>query len=168
MPPLPTLAGERLTCRPPTEDDIAPLSAILAEPEVSRWWGRRDAAWVRSELVEYGVGWTIDVGGDVRGWLEFDEESEPEYRHVGLDIFIATAIQGRGYGREALELAIRHFAGLGHHRFTIDPAAANERAIRAYAAIGFEPVGIMRCYERAPDGTWRDSLLMDLLVDELA
>jgi aminoglycoside 6'-N-acetyltransferase len=28
-------------------------------------------------------------------------------------------------------------------------------------------VGVMRRAERAPDGRWRDSLLMDLLADEL-
>jgi aminoglycoside 6'-N-acetyltransferase len=28
-------------------------------------------------------------------------------------------------------------------------------------------VGIMRLYERGPDGTWHDGLLMDLLRDEL-
>jgi aminoglycoside 6'-N-acetyltransferase len=28
-------------------------------------------------------------------------------------------------------------------------------------------VGIMRQYERGPDGTWHDGLLMDLLADEL-
>ena len=50
---------------------------------------------------------------------------------------------------------------------TIDPAAANTRAIRAYEKIGFRPVGVMRQYERAPDGTWRDGLLMDLLAGEL-
>jgi aminoglycoside 6'-N-acetyltransferase len=55
----------------------------------------------------------------------------------------------------------------GHHRLTIDPAAANERAIHAYRRVGFRPVGIMRRYERGPDGTWHDGLLMDLLAGEL-
>ncbi len=50
----------------------------------------------------------------------------------------------------------------------IDPAAANERAIRAYAAVGFQPVGRMRQYERGPDGTFHDGLLMELLRDDLA
>jgi aminoglycoside 6'-N-acetyltransferase len=54
----------------------------------------------------------------------------------------------------------------GHHRFTIDPAVGNEPAIRCYAAVGFRPVGTMRRYSRAADGTWRDGLLMDLLADE--
>ena len=54
----------------------------------------------------------------------------------------------------------------GHHRLTIDPAAANSRAIAAYAKVGFRPVGVMRRYQRMADGTWVDALLMDLLAEE--
>ncbi len=50
-----------------------------------------------------------------------------------------------------------------HHR----PAADNGRAVHAYAALGFRPVGLMRAYERRADGRWHDNLLMDLLADEL-
>ena len=86
----------------------------------------------------------------------------------GLDIMVGEAFQGRGIGRRALALSARLlFEERDHHRITIDPAAANERAIRCYAAVGFRPVGILRRYERAPDGTWEDGLLMDLLADEL-
>ena len=42
------------------------------------------------------------------------------------------------------------------------------RAIRAYGKVGFRPVGAMRRYERGPDGTFHDGLLMDLLADELS
>jgi aminoglycoside 6'-N-acetyltransferase len=67
---------------------------------------------------------------------------------------------------------VGHFVALGHHRFTIDPALANERAIRSYAAVGFRPVGAMRAYERGRDGAWHDgawhdNLVMDLLAEEL-
>ena len=65
-----------------------------------------------------------------------------------FDIVLATALHGRGYGSEALRVAIRHFIGRGHHRFTIDPAADNARAIRTYAGLGFKPVGVLRAYER--------------------
>ena len=82
-------------------------------------------------------------------------------------VALTTAIHGRGYGSEALRLAIGHFVTRGHHRFTIDPAADNERAIRCYRAVGFQPVGVMRAYERAADGGWRDGLLMDLLSEDL-
>ena len=43
----------------------------------------------------------------------------------------------------------------------------NPRAIRSYEQVGFRPVGVTRRSERGPDGTWHDSLLMDLLADEL-
>ena len=84
---------------------------------------------------------------------------------MGFDIVIAPRLQGQGYGREALRVAIGHFVGRGHHRFTIDPAADNARAIATYAAVGFKPVGVLRSCEQR-DGEWFDGLLMDLLVDE--
>jgi aminoglycoside 6'-N-acetyltransferase len=96
------------------------------------------------------------------------EELEPDYRHVALDIAIRADLHGRGFGRESLRAVIEHLIEeRGHHRFTIDPATENERAIRSYAGLGFRPVGVMRRSERAPDGRWRDGLLMDLLAEEL-
>ena len=162
----PTLRGHGVLLRPPSARDVEPLAAILAEPAVARWWRERDAAWVRRDLVEGEPGWVIVVDHAVAGWLQYSEETDPDYRHVAFDIFVTTALHGRGVGREAMRVAIHHFIEQGHHRFTIDPAADNERAIRAYAALGFKPVGVMRRYERAPNGRWQDGLLMDLLADE--
>jgi aminoglycoside 6'-N-acetyltransferase len=107
------------------------------------------------------------VDGAVVGSLQVAEE-EPDYRHAGIDLFLAADYQGRGLGPEAIRLVARYlFEVRGHHRLTIDPAAENLRAIHAYERIGFRPVGIMRQYERGRDGTWHDGLLMDLLVGEL-
>jgi aminoglycoside 6'-N-acetyltransferase len=50
---------------------------------------------------------------------------------------------------------------------TIDPAAHNLRAIKAYERVGFKPVGLMRMYERGPEGEWHDGLLMDMLAEDL-
>jgi aminoglycoside 6'-N-acetyltransferase len=110
---------------------------------------------------------TIELHGEVIGLVEISEENDPQYRHAGLDITLRSDLLGRHLGRESLRVVIDHLvAERGHRRFTIDPAAANERAIRCYAAVGFEPVGVLRRYERAADGTWRDGLLMDLLANE--
>ena len=162
----PVLRGERVVLRPVAEADLATLAAILREPEVAAWWGDYTEERARAELTT-DPGWAIEVDGAAAGWLTVTEEAEPDYRHVGFDIFLATAVRGRGLGREALGLAVRHLAARGHHRFTIDPALANERAIRSYAAVGFRPVGVMRAYERGRDGTWHDNLLMDLLAEDL-
>ena len=168
-PEIPVLRGERVLLRPLEERDVIPLAAILAEPEVARWWGRWDADRVRADLLEWegDAALAIESDGQLAGFLQVTEEDEPQYRHASLDVFLRTADQGRGLAREALRLVIAHLiAARGHHRLTIDPAAANERAIRAYAALGFKPVGVMRRYERGPDGEWHDGLLMDLLAEE--
>jgi aminoglycoside 6'-N-acetyltransferase len=153
----------RLEIRPARPDDADAVAALLAEEEVARWFGVYDDARVRREMLDDHV---IVVDGAVRGWLAIDEEDDPDYRCAALDISLTTALHGRGYGREALAAAIAELIAAGHHRFTIDPAADNARAIRCDRAVGFRPVGVMRAYERGRDGTWRDNLLMDLLAAE--
>jgi aminoglycoside 6'-N-acetyltransferase len=162
---LPVLRGERLTLRPAGEGDAEALTAILLEPDVREWWGAYDVDRVRRELSEV-QSWAIEVDGVVSGWLHVNEEPEPDYPSVAFDVLVSERVRGRGYGREALQTAIHWFAReRGHHRFTIDPALENERATRAYEAVGFERVGIMRRYERGADGRWRDGLLMELIVE---
>jgi aminoglycoside 6'-N-acetyltransferase len=164
------LRGERVLLRPASAADADRLLEILHEPEVARWWGVHDAERVRQDLIEPTdeVAYAIEFEGELIGAVTYYEEPTPEYRHAGLDIFLTTDRHGEGLGSEALRLLARHlFDERGHHRLTIDPAAANERAIRAYERVGFQPVGVMRQYERGPDGTWRDGLLMDLLPAEL-
>ncbi len=164
---LPTLSGDRIVLRPPLPADRSRFAEILAEPSVARWWGGSTTA---DDLfaLDGEVGFTISVDGLVAGWIQYAEELEPDYHHASIDLFLDTAHQGRGFGPEAIRLVARYlFDARGHHRLTIDPAAANEQAIRAYERVGFRRVGIMRQYERAADGTWHDGLLMDLLNDEL-
>ena len=48
----------------------------------------------------------------------------------------------------------------------IDPAADNAAAIACYRKVGFRDVGVMRRYEKGPDGIWHDGLLMELVVDD--
>ena len=165
---VPVVQGECVTLRPIAEADLEPLAAIIREPGVADWWGEAgEPERLRENLLMEGAAWAIETGGELAGWLGFTEETEPEYRSVGLDISLAGRFQGQGIGPDALRTAIRWFAAeRGHHRFTIDPNAANERAIRAYAAVGFKPVGIMRRCELV-DGEWTDGLLMDLLIEEL-
>lgn len=166
--PLPRLQGANVTLRPLAEPDLEPLAEIIREPSVARWWGESDEPErLRDNLRMDGAAWAIEAEGELVGWLGVTEETEPEYRHVGLDISLTERMQGRGLGPDALRTAIRWFADeRGHHRFTIDPNAANERAVRAYSAVGFKPVGITRRSELV-DGEWTDGLLMDLLIDEL-
>jgi aminoglycoside 6'-N-acetyltransferase len=111
----------------------------------------------------------ITVGGELVGWIAAWEKLEPEYRHAGVDLFLAGEQQGKGYGPEAIRLVCRWlFDERGHHRITIDPAASNLRAIRSYEKVGFRRVGVLRRYERSHDGSFHDGLLLDLLPEDLS
>ncbi len=169
-PEAETLEAPGIVLRPPTAADAPRLAEILQEPAVAAWWARWDEDRVRAEITEgpdRTPGWVITAAGSTVGWLQYGEEAEPDYPSVWFDVFLATDARGRRLGPKALRRAIELFIARGHHRFVIDPSAGNEPAIRAYAAVGFKPVGILRRYERAPDGSWRDGLLMDLLAEEL-
>jgi aminoglycoside 6'-N-acetyltransferase len=166
-----TLRGERVTLRPVAEEDFPRLLEILREPEVREWWGDYDGARLHADYFEgesRDRGFVILDGDEIVGLVSYWEENEPDYRHAGMDIFLAPDRHGQNLGADALRTLARHLIDeRGHHRLTIDPAVENTRAIRAYEKLGFRPVGVMRQVERSPDGTWRDGLLMDLLADEL-
>jgi aminoglycoside 6'-N-acetyltransferase len=156
------LPGERLLLRPALDGDAAALGEILSDTVVEQWWGPFNPDDAFDEIES---SWVIVVDDEVGGWLIFHEEDWWQYQFVSFDIVLAPDLHGRGLGREALRVAIRHFIGRGHHRFTIDPSVDNARAIKAYEAVGFKPVGVLRQYEQR-EGKWCDGLLMDLLVDE--
>ena len=173
VPPFPVdlvLDGSLVRLRPVLAADITRLEAILAEPSVARWWTAASEAgaaadWLAGdELIHF----VIEAGGAVVGSLQVDEELDPDYEYASIDIFLAGEAQGRGLGPDAIRTISRYLIEVrGHHRLTIDPNVANERAIQAYTKVGFRPVGVMRAYERGADGAWHDNLLMDLLAGEL-
>lgn len=161
------LRGERVLLRPGRLEDLDRLTEIRSEPEVAQWWGRVNVEEIRAEFIGASTGFVIEVDAEVIGAIQYHEENEPMYRHAGIDLFLTTSRHGQGLGPEAIRVLARYlFEERGHHRLTIDPAADNEAAIRAYERVGFRPVGVMRQYERGPDGTWHDGLLMDMLRED--
>lgn len=171
MVPSP-LAGDRVLLRPVVADDTPALVAMFAEPEVARWWWGYDAERIACEIVgeddPYTTIYAVEVDGHLAGIVQYGEEAEPDYRRASIDIALGTAWHGTGVAVDAIRTVARHLVDdLGHHHLTIDPAAANGRAIACYAKVGFRPVGVLRRNERGPDGTFHDTLLMDLVAEEL-
>jgi len=164
------LTSTRLRLTPVRATDVPGLVTVLRTPDVARWWGPvvdGDINPDDPEVVQLAV--RGRGGSRLLGLVQYSEEADPMYRSAGIDIALHPAAQGRGLGREAIRTVAHHLIDtLGHHRLTIDPSAANTRAIRAYTAVGFRPVGVLRRYERDADGHgWHDGLLMDLLAGEL-
>jgi aminoglycoside 6'-N-acetyltransferase len=167
------ITGSRVRLRHAAAPDAARFEEILSHPGVARWWGDAGepvAAQVACLLApdEGTTTYAIEHDGTVIGIELAFEEADPQYRHAGIDIAVHPDFQGRGFGTDAIRtLAGYLFTERGHHRLVIDPAADNESAIRLYRSLGFRPVGTMRAYERGPDGSWHDGLLMDLLAGDL-
>ena len=158
------LTGDRVQLRPIRADDAEQLRVIRGSPEVRRWWGPQTVRWpFELDGSETRAIW---VGGEVVGFVQWYEHPDPEYRHAGLDLFLAVTHHGLGLGRETVTLVVQHLVREGHHRIVIDPAADNAKAIACYASCGFREVGTMRRYERDVDGTgWHDGLLMEYVLE---
>jgi len=153
-----------LELRPLAPEDADALRRIRAAPEVSRWWDEPEDDFPLGDDDE-STRLTILVDGEVAGMIQYWEESDPKYRHASIDLFVAPAHHGKGVGPEAIRRVIQTLSARGHHRVVIDPAAHNHAAIRAYAKVGFRPVGVMQAYERDADGRgWHDGLLMELIL----
>ncbi|MEU8438047.1 GNAT family protein [Streptomyces sp. NPDC029216] len=165
------LRGAFVVLRPTLTEDVPALAAIRATPEVrARWRGGDDLeAEIAADVEDADtVCLTVCHRQRIIGMIQWHAEEEPDYRHAGIDLFLDPAVHGAGLGTDAVRtLAVHLVDDRGYHRLVIDPAADNAAAIRCYEKVGFRPVGTMRQYERGPDGTWHDGLLMDLLAPEL-
>jgi aminoglycoside 6'-N-acetyltransferase len=162
----PELSGPRVRLVPCLPEHHARLRELRLEPEVRRWWQDPEGDWPAPE--PDSVDYTIMLGAEIAGFAQWYAETEPTFRHAGLDLFLDPALHGRGLGTETVRVLCAHLIDdHGFHRLVIDPEAENAAAIACYVKVGFRPVGVMRRYSRDRFGVWKDGLLLDLLADEL-
>ena len=157
-----------MNLRPLTEADRPRVHEILSAPEVAKWWGEPGEE-TDGLLAKEGdqQAYAIEHEGQTVGVIQSWQELDHRYRHAGIDLAVHPDYYGLGLGAQAIRTLAQRLFDQGHHRITIDPAAANVRAIHVYEKLGFRRVGILRDYEQGPDGTWHDGLLLDLLKGEL-
>ncbi len=162
------LFGDKVSLRTTTGADRESLLAIRRTPEVAARWRSDDLEaefdddLTDEETTQFTI---LDRSTDeIVGLVQFGEETEPDYRHASIDIYVAPSHHRQGIATDALAALVSYLFGPeNHHRLTIDPAADNTPAIGCYQNVGFQPVGVMRQYERQADGSWADGLLMELL-----
>jgi [ribosomal protein S5]-alanine N-acetyltransferase len=177
----PTLTGPRVILRAFTDADVAARQRHGWHREIERGYGSdretgpmTDAearAWV-SELADReargATCWAVEAGGELAGAVFLSDVREAGRKArlaVGL---YAPPLLGRGIGREAIGLVLRHaFGTLGMHRVDLLVLADNARAIAAYRACGFVEEGRQResCFV---DGSWHDDVVMGVLDREFA
>jgi len=158
------LRGKHVILRELEPTHVGPLLAIVAKPEVAGWWGSIPEGFPLEDEPE-ATRLTIFANDEIAGMIQFTEESDPDYRHAWIDIFLDPALHHRGVGVDTGTTLKRHLLEQrGHHRITTDPAPDNLAAIRLCEKLGFRRVGVMHaCWRDSAQGSWRDSLLMELV-----
>jgi aminoglycoside 6'-N-acetyltransferase len=131
--------GVRTSLRMVTAADLDLLAGWLADPEVYRWWGGQP---VPREVVRQKY-----IGGRPGVYIQYwssQELSEAALLRVqpgqtgGIDMYLIPGARDRGLGPDAARALVRYLTEtLGWTRVTVDPAADNLRAHRAWAKAGF-------------------------------
>jgi RimJ/RimL family protein N-acetyltransferase len=171
----PILRGERITLRPMTPGDAQHLVRWSQDPDFA-WikWGRRpgrfaDEAAARQWLDRFaersGRVFAIELAGRVVGSANY-RDLQPKAKSCEVGIGIGEKpLWGRGLGREALTLLVRHLTeDLGVHRVYLHVLAYNDRAINSYKAVGFEVEGIERDAVMTDRGHYADDVTMAYVV----
>ena len=149
------LRGERVVLRPGTEDDLDALEAFFAAPEVARWWpmdGRDRDREGRPRPGGSGRHRVRHRGGRDGG------RRHPERRGAGGGLPVRRASTSRSLpsGTAPAWPSTRSARSPGTSSTTAATTASRsirtpptDGPSRAYTKLGFQPVGILRQYERA-------------------
>lgn len=174
------LRGSRVRLRVLEEGDAAVIAAIQQDTQLLRTLdvvpalGRSVAqveAWARdaraSDSTFLFAIETLGAGDGtaVIGWIELDGVLWTAGT-TSFSIALAREMQGQGYGREALALALDFaFDELNLHRVGLTVFAENQRAIRLYEQLGFVHEGTAREFFQR-DGRRQDMHFYGLLRRE--
>jgi RimJ/RimL family protein N-acetyltransferase len=171
---VPVLSGARLVLRRPRAEDVEVRFRLGTHREITEAYGgafdstavftRNDAQSQISFIEQHAYAWIIDVNGFI-GHVRFFALDRHD-RRAALAIGIEDpAYLGKGYGTEAIRLALRYIFSTGLHRISVRVTASNDRAIACYRKCGFQVEGRER--EAAlVDGRWQDDIIMGVLERE--
>ncbi|MBV6287602.1 GNAT family N-acetyltransferase [Pseudomonas aegrilactucae] len=171
------LNGARVQLRPMRASDAEQWLGIMADPEVMRYWHHGPwqtlaeaevalladrAAYLAGRSLKLGI---YPQGSDLLlGMCQFFS-IDAESRRGEIGYCLASAAQGQGYMREALELFVEYLTiGLGMRRLEAEIDPRNHASARTLERMGFEREGLLR--ERwCIAGEVSDSALYGLLLE---
>jgi RimJ/RimL family protein N-acetyltransferase len=173
------LTGSRVRLRAVEEGELEQLARWYRDPEYTVLQSRSYQITSHAETLEQMKKWFVNV--DNSGSGNFAVEELETHTLVGsvniwggalpqraatLAIQIGSEFVGRGFGTDALQVAIGFaFRELGLNRLQLDVAANNSRGIRAYEKVGFVVEGRRR-QATFHDGRFHDELIMGILFDD--
>ena len=168
------LKGDLVELRAKTDDDEDVLYRIAAD--LGTWEERTPAspaplsraayrARVASGALDGDADFVITVGGRAVGRVSLFRE-DPLARHAEVGIALLPDERGRGYGTDALRLAVDFaFVRRNLRRVYLWVLASNEAAIASYRKVGFVEEGRHREHYWVR-GRYEDEVAMGLLRSE--
>jgi RimJ/RimL family protein N-acetyltransferase len=168
--------GRRLYFRPVELEDEPLLKRFINDPANWRFLRHsqpfnsvREREWIESlgkSKTDYVFGIALKQGDRLIGVTGL-HRVDPVNRTAAFGINVGdTAFQGRGYGREATQLALRYaFEELNLNRIELAVYADNWRGIRMYQKVGFVQEGCAR-QARYSRGRYQDEYRFAMLRSE--
>jgi RimJ/RimL family protein N-acetyltransferase len=120
---------------------------------------------------QYALEVTADGPGDPAGALVGtsglgDVDLANERVHLGWTAYAPSVWSTRVNPAAKLALLRHAFEDCGMHRVKLQTDAINARSRAAIARLGAAQEGVLRQHIRRVDGTWRDTVVFSILVDE--
>jgi ribosomal protein S18 acetylase RimI-like enzyme len=126
----------------------------------------QSAAWVAANHLRGNPFLAAMDQDQVVGWCEVRRDVLPGRAHSGLlGMGLRGAYRGQGLGRRLIEHTLHAARDRGFERIELMVRSPNARAIRLYAAVGFQEEGRKRDAVRLDDGS-EDEVLMALHLQE--
>jgi diamine N-acetyltransferase len=163
------LRGEKVILRPLRDEDFDMWYRLMAENiEVSVLAA---SVWIPYTVEAARKLWQsmLTAAEDERLWFAVEAEGafigsvslkdiDRRSQHAWLSIVLDGTRLGQGYGRDSLRTLLRWaFTIENFRRISLEVFSTNERALRAYRAVGFVEEGRMR------EVTWVDGQYVDMI-----
>lgn len=175
---FPVLETERLVLRRPEISDARDVLVFRGDPIVQKYDDpaihtiQEAEEFIHELLDEYraqeGISWVVELkeSKTVIGAFGF-HHWDPGHRRAEAGYGIAYAYWGQGFGSEALKAMLRYgFEILNLNRIYAGTIADNFESVRLLERNGFQREGTRRKHSWEDDGTFHDSAIYGLLVDE--
>jgi ribosomal-protein-alanine N-acetyltransferase len=181
--PLVRLDGERVTLRPPGDEDYAEWEDVrranydYLKPFEPRWpedcltksfyrrrLSRQLSDWREDRCYSFLI---FEKGGSreegrLAGGMNINNVTRGAAHFASVGYWIAQDFQGRGYMQESLLLTLSYgFSGLRLHRFNASCVPHNKRSRAVLERAGFRQEGYAAKYLQI-DGIWQDHFLFGL------
>ena len=164
----------KLTTRPATRDDAAAIAAIYNEGIADRVatfeTEPRTAEQIAAQLADKGERYptvVVERDGRVIAWASASPyRTRSAYAGVAEhSVYVARAARGSGAGRAALNALCDVYAARGFWKLVSRIFPENAASLGLHEACGFRVVGVYRRHGKL-DGQWRDTVIVERMLDE--